>query len=185
MRRVVVGQVLLAASLSLVSGAAYSSDGCTVLLCLAGNWRQIGQCVPPVQQAFRDLARGRAWPTCDMGGSPYSSGTGASNRNLNVRDCPGPYLYEIFYDGSFVGYECSLRGVIEVQVNGRLWSQTYWDAAGTSITDYLAPAQAQLADYDRAFEEAMSAWRATPAYDLWNCRINSVCPSGGDTGGGN
>ncbi len=94
-------------------------------------------------------------------------------------------MYEIFYDGSFVGYECSLRGVIEVQVNGQLWSQTYWDAAGTSITDYLAPAQAQLADYDRAFEQAMAAWRATPAYDLWNCRINFVCPGGGDTGGGN
>ncbi len=86
MRRMVVGEVLLAASLSLVSGAAHSNDGCTVLLCLAGNWRQIGQCVPPVQQALRDLARGRAWPTCDMGGSPYSSGTGASNRNLNVRN---------------------------------------------------------------------------------------------------
>lgn len=181
----VVGQAILVASLAALAGPARSADGCTVLLCLAGNWRQIGQCVPPVQQAFRDLARGRAWPTCDMGGSPYSSGTGASSRSLSVRECPGPYLYETFYDGSFVGYECSLQGVIEVQINSQLWSQTYWDASGTSITNYLSPAQAQLVEYDRAFEEANAAWRATPAYDLWNCRLNFVCPGAGDAGGGN
>ncbi|RZA15171.1 MAG: hypothetical protein EOP02_25220, partial [Proteobacteria bacterium] len=36
------------------------ADGCVVLLCLAApSWRAIPQCVPPIRQLFRDLARGR------------------------------------------------------------------------------------------------------------------------------
>lgn len=47
--------------------SARAADGCTVLLCLAGNWRNISQCVPPVRQALRDLMLGRGFPVCGFG----------------------------------------------------------------------------------------------------------------------
>ena len=49
---------------------AHAVDGCTVLLCFAApNWRSIPQCVPPIQQVLRDLARGKPFPTCAMAGA--------------------------------------------------------------------------------------------------------------------
>src|SRR5687768_18553801 len=56
-------------TLLIASAAASAVDGCQVLLCLAGNWRSIQQCVPPVIQVLKDLARGKAFPKCDLGGS--------------------------------------------------------------------------------------------------------------------
>ncbi len=63
----------------LVTSSAYASDyGCKVLLCLAtpGNPKQHAECVPPINQLFHDLARGRAFPTCGLAdghdGSSYA-----------------------------------------------------------------------------------------------------------------
>ena len=52
-----------------LSGPAHSVDGCKLLLCMAGNWQNISQCTPTVRQALGDVARGRGWPTCSMGGN--------------------------------------------------------------------------------------------------------------------
>jgi hypothetical protein len=53
---------------SLLSVAQASEYGCQVLLCLAtpGNPKKYAECVPPITRLFRDLARGRAFPTCDL-----------------------------------------------------------------------------------------------------------------------
>lgn len=55
-----------------ISGPAHAVDGCKLLLCMAGNWQNISQCTPTVRQALRDVARGRGWPTCSMGGNNAS-----------------------------------------------------------------------------------------------------------------
>ena len=181
--RGIVALVALLGGLALAGASpARASTGCTVLLCLAGNWRNISQCVPPVTQVLRDLLRGRAFPTCAMAGA----GNGAGNRDVPVPECPGPYLSETFTDGTFTGYVCNLSGVIEVTVNGALWSKTYWDSAGNSITEYTATAKTQLGagNYDTAFDEAMDSWRQTPAFEAWNCRINQICPPPPPGGGG-
>ena len=64
-----VAAAAVCAGLLLAAPAAHAIDGCKVLLCLAGNWRSIGACVGEVRQALRDLARGKAWPTCDFAGA--------------------------------------------------------------------------------------------------------------------
>ncbi|MEP7453347.1 hypothetical protein [Phyllobacterium sp. SB3] len=46
---------------------AQASDwGCQVILCLSnpGGPTQYGQCRPPIQKLWRELARGHAFPTC-------------------------------------------------------------------------------------------------------------------------
>ena len=70
----------LAALIALVPTPARAVDGCLVLLCLAApSWRAIPQCVPPVQQLFRDLARGKPFPTCSMSGAGNTANHAWSN----------------------------------------------------------------------------------------------------------
>ena len=46
--------------------------GCEVLLCLANpnGPTAVAQCVPPIQRLWRELARGRAFPSCAMASGP-------------------------------------------------------------------------------------------------------------------
>ena len=37
--------------------SVHAADGCKFLLCIAGPWSSISQCVPTVHDVFRDLAR--------------------------------------------------------------------------------------------------------------------------------
>jgi hypothetical protein len=57
-----------------VSVTASAVDGCEVLLCLAApnGWRNISQCVPPIEEFLRDQALGRAFPHCSMAGNPQT-----------------------------------------------------------------------------------------------------------------
>jgi hypothetical protein len=78
MRKMILGLVTVT---GLFTGpSALASDyGCTVLLCLANpaGPRAVAECVPPINRLFRDLARGRGFPTCAMASAPNSNG-GAS-----------------------------------------------------------------------------------------------------------
>jgi hypothetical protein len=58
-------------SVAVVSGHA-SDYGCKVLLCLANpnGPMAVSECVPPISQLYRDLARGRSFPTCDLAQGP-------------------------------------------------------------------------------------------------------------------
>lgn len=63
-------------------GTAHASEyGCKVLLCLAnpasnGGPKGVAECVPPIDQLYHDLSKGRPFPTCDMAdgndGSSYA-----------------------------------------------------------------------------------------------------------------
>lgn len=176
--------------LLLSSMPAHAADGCKVLLCMAGNWRNIAACEPEVRQAMRDAARGRGWPRCSMasgggGGSNTSSNTG-SNPSANPNNapestvvpsaathdsenqwawapgnCPPQYTFEVDAGVANLAYVCRYLGVINVWVNGQLWSRTWWDAAGDTATDYSAQARAQLGQtIDPKFDNDRNAWEA-------------------------
>jgi hypothetical protein len=70
--------------------AVHASDyGCKVLLCLANpnGPMAVSECVPPISQLYRDLARGRAFPTCDMAEGP--SGRSYARQDVSYYDpCP-------------------------------------------------------------------------------------------------
>src|SRR6476646_9668382 len=83
---------------SLLPVPARAVDGCLVLLCFAApSWSAIPQCVPPIQEVLRDLARGRPFPSCSMGGA----GNSASHRWSSAPVyCPPQYARVSEYDGS-------------------------------------------------------------------------------------
>ena len=169
----------IASAVSAVIPAPASANGCTVLLCLAGNWSQIQQCVPPVRQALRDVARGRGWPSCSMSSSSSSGGSSAYNRQPTAAECPGSYLSAIrdHDSGQITGYSCNLAGVVEVKVEGAVWSKTFWDWNENAITWYSPAAKSALNGvFDPTYDALEAQWVGTPQHSEWNCYVHGICP---------
>ena len=156
--------VRIAASSSLVlglglglSGPAHAVDGCKVLLCMAGNWQNISQCEPTVRQALRDVARGRGWPSCSMGGN---NATG--NQYVAPEQCPEQYRISSVDWRDRIVYSCPFSGVIHVAVEGRPWARTWWSPSGDSVVEWLPSAKAAFAStpdaMDVRFDRDHAAW---------------------------
>jgi len=84
----VLGGVLMTLSAS----ARASDHGCTVLLCLANpaGPMAVSECVPPIKKLYRDLAKGKAFPTCAMASAPDSPGgkSWAEHGSSSYDHCP-------------------------------------------------------------------------------------------------
>ena len=149
---------------------AHAVDGCLVLLCFAApNWSAIPQCVPPIQQVLRDLARGRPFPSCSMSGA----GNNASHKWSSAPAyCPPQYTRTSEYDGS-ASYTCDYDGAVEVTIDGGLWTRTWWNRAGSSVTEYTSVAKAQLGTWDTRFEDDYARWLAAQPPAPPSCDICS------------
>ena len=148
----------LAALIALVPTPARAVDGCLVLLCLAApSWRAIPQCVPPVKQLFRDLARGKPFPTCSMSGA-------GNNANHAWSSAPAfcPPQYTRIIDGESAPiYQCDYSGAISVSINGAPFSRTWWNFGGESVTDFSPAARTQLGTWDTRFDDDYAKWLAS------------------------
>lgn len=150
---------------------ARALDGCLVLLCLAApSWSSIAQCVPPVRQVLSDLLHGHPFPTCSMSGA----GNAASNQWSSAPDyCPVQYTHETYLE-SGTSYRCDYDAAVEVNVNGVLWTRTWWNLSGGSVTEFTPAAKAQLGTWDTRFDDDYAAWLASQA---------GTPPTDGSTGG--
>jgi hypothetical protein len=144
-------------AMGLTALPARAVDGCLVLLCLAApSWRAIPQCVPPVRQLFRDLARGRPFPTCAMAGA----GNAAGNRWASAPTfCPAQYARVIESERGTT-YQCDYTGAISVTINGDLFARTWWSFGGDTVTEFTAAAKQQLGSWDPRFDDDLARWHA-------------------------
>lgn len=141
-----------------LAGPAQAVDGCKLLLCMAGNWRNISECVPTVRQALRDVARGHAWPECSMAGN-----SGSANQYVAPVRCPEQYRTIAGVDhNDRVIYRCPYTGVIHVAVEGEPWSRTWWSRSGNTVVEWLPAAKAAFANspdaMDTQFDDDHAAW---------------------------
>ena len=166
-----------------LSGPAHAVDGCKLLLCMAGNWQNISQCTPTVRQALRDVARGRGWPTCSLGGNSASG-----NQYVAPEQCPPQYITDTGTDESGrIIYSCPFTGVIHVAVEGRAWSRTWWSLAGDSVVEWLPAAKAAFASapdaMDERFDRDRVAWaisdQARLAAQAAAAAAEAAAPGGG------
>lgn len=135
-------------------GPAKAVDGCLVLLCLAApSWRAIPQCVPPIRQLFRDLARGRSFPSCSMAGAGNSATHAWAYAPYR---CPPQYTRML---GPV--YTCDYSGVVSVSINGALFARTWWARSGGTVTQFSPAAKAQLGQWDTRFDDDHAAWLAS------------------------
>ena len=139
------------------SAPAHAVDGCKVLLCFAApSWRAIPECVPTINQVLRDLARGRPFPTCAMSGPANS----ASHQWSSAPDyCPPQYTRVYDGEGGPI-YSCDYTGAIAVNIDGVLWSRTWWSFAGDSVTEFTPAAKTQLGTWDSKFDDDYATWFA-------------------------
>jgi hypothetical protein len=153
-----VGRTLAASVLGAAFWApAHAADGCTVLLCLAGNWKNIAECRPPVEEMMREVARGRHFPGCDSSGNSQ-----AGNTYLEPALCPIQYRRVVGQDENLQPlYGCPFANVVNVAVEGVPWSRTYWSGSD-SVTEWLPAARAAFAqnptDIDERFNNDYAAW---------------------------
>lgn len=150
--------VLITAMLALPRPAA-AVDGCLVMLCFAApSWRAIPRCVPPIREVLRELARGKAFPTCAM------AGVGNSARNdwaTAPRYCPPQYTHLLLSETGPTAY-CDYTGAVSVSVNGTLFSRTWWNVDGGSVTEFSRSAKTQLGGVDTQFDTDYANWLSTP-----------------------
>lgn len=153
-----IATLTIAAALLGTSMPAAAIDGCQVLLCLAApNWRAIPQCVPTITQLLRDLARGKAFPTCAMAGSGNSADhTWASAPSF----CPPQYT-QLVEGPNGPRYYCDYAGAVSVTVNGEHFARTWWTMDGGTVTEFSPMAKAQLGSWDTRFDDDYAAWLAT------------------------
>ena len=147
----------LASALALAVSPAMAVDGCLVLLCLAApSWSAIPQCVPPVTQVLRDLARGRPFPTCAMSGAGNS---GTHQWASAPGNCPAQYTYATELE-SGVAYGCGYSGVVSIQIDGVPWSRTWWSMGGRTVTDFSPVAKARMGTWNTKYDDDYAAWSA-------------------------
>lgn len=141
----------------LAASSAHAVDGCQVLLCFAApNWRAIPQCVPPITQVLRDLARGRPFPTCNMAGA----GNSASHAWASApRYCPPQYT-RVYEGESGPVYSCDYTGAVSVSINGAPFARTWWTMSGETVTEFSPAAKTQLGTWDTRFDDDYAVWLA-------------------------
>lgn len=153
-----IATALTAAALLLTASLpAVALDGCLVLLCLAApSWRAIPQCVPPITQLWRDLARGKAFPSCAMSGGANSAAHAWASAPSY---CPPQYTRVVEVQ-SGTRYTCDYAGAVSVSVNGQAFARTWWNFDGSTVTEFTATAKAQLGTWDARFDDDYAAWLA-------------------------
>jgi hypothetical protein len=161
-----VAAALAALALAATSLPARAVDGCLVLLCLAApSWRAIPQCVSPVRQLFKDLAKGKPFPTCSMSGAGNTANHAWSSAPAF---CPPQYTRVLDAEGGPI-YQCDYSGAISVSINGAPFSRTWWSFGGDSVTDFSPAAKTQLGTWDTRFDDDYAKWLAAlppPPADL-------------------
>lgn len=154
------------AALMAVATPAAAVNGCLVLLCFAApSWRAIPQCVPPIVKVLQDLAKGKAFPTCSMSGP----GNSASHQRANPPNyCPPQYTHMIDDVGMPI-YTCDYAGAVSVDIDGALWTRTWWNFGGETVTEYTATAKASLGTWETKFDDDYAAWLAMQPPPCLDC----------------
>lgn len=143
-KKLVVAGVLLSGCIS----AQASDHGCQVLLCLAnpGGPTKVAECVPPIKKLFKDLARGKAFPSCSFssgnGGNAGTSSTNyAANKTASARFCHPDYFVPA---EDHQPARCLMSGAVTVTVDGVRTQRIWWNGSGESV----AESSFELADPD-------------------------------------
>ncbi len=117
---------LVLAALLGASPAKADNWGCEVLLCMSNpaGPTAVGACVPPITRLWKHLAKGRPFPTCDMGAG--GAGTGATHRYADGNLCPP--MYRVYEDQQV---SCQYSGVIDVYLSGKQQARVWWQPGGS------------------------------------------------------
>lgn len=159
--RTLLGGACAALALGATPLTSYAFDSCKVLLCLAGPWRSISQCVPDVTEFLRCWSRGKCSLSCPQAGTVAWA---------SAANCPAQYLITNEWQGTSY---CSKTGVIDVSWQGmKSWTRVWWTMGGNEepVIEYSAPAKSLLGEHvNPQFDEDYANWLAKQPDD--NCYL--------------
>lgn len=169
--RCLAGLVILTATAT----PALAVDGCKVLLCFAGNWRDISECRPEVEQALKDQAKGKGWPTCK---ETQPDGSVKTDNSIVPRTVFGPSCPYWARQWTFVPewgditdkevyglwrMSCAVTEIMAVTIDGKPWKKSYLMPDGSTLDEWSPEALAAMAGVDLgpdALAAAEAAWIA-------------------------
>jgi hypothetical protein len=61
---------------------------------------------------------------------------------------------------SGTAYQCGYDAAISVNVDGALWTRTWWRFSGGTVTEFTPAAKAMLGTWDTQFDDDYAAWLA-------------------------
>lgn len=148
----VLSHVIAVAAAFLAPAAPAHADswGCQVMLCLSDprGPETEGGCVPPIEKLWDELAHGHPFPTCDLMQSwdslspesrsaippevlqlVQSTTLSGGNGGASGLYCP----YDLMYYDSRNGPACRARSVIQVKVDGQVFTRVWWGISGGLI----------------------------------------------------
>ncbi|NRO99328.1 hypothetical protein GWC77_25920 [Paraburkholderia sp. NMBU_R16] len=163
---------LASTAVSVLSAEPAHADGwgCQVMLCLSDprGPETEGACVPPIEKLWDALSHGHPFPTCDLMESRdslspeirsaippdvlqtlQSTTISGGNAGASGSYCP----YDLMYHDSRIGPACRARSVIQVKVDGQVFTRVWWGISG----GLFGGAQSQT--------EYFGAGSTTPFYD--------------------
>lgn len=120
-------------ALAIVPVLAHADDwACEVVLCLANpkGATAVTECVAPIKKLWRELAKGHAFPTCNMN-TGGASGNSASHSWASGSNCPAQYRY---WDGNEL--ICKFNGVVIIKIASQLHTRVWWNEYETITEDY-------------------------------------------------
>jgi hypothetical protein len=141
------GLVAVGALLACASPAHADGWGCQVMLCLSDprGPETEGACVPPIEKLWDALSHGHPFPSCDLmeswdSLSPeirsaipadvlqmlQSTTISGGNGGASGSYCP----YDLMYYDSRIGPACRARSVIQVKVDGQVFTRVWWGITG-------------------------------------------------------
>ncbi|WP_139143925.1 hypothetical protein [Janthinobacterium sp. HH102] len=132
-------KIILLSIFSLSVQVAKADDWpCTVVLCLANpkGPTAVAECVAPIKKLFRELAKGKGFPFCDMNSGSTTGANSARNQYANGENCPPQYRY-YFSNGDSEQLLCPYAGVITVKINDEPYVRVWWNNSG-SVTEALS-----------------------------------------------
>jgi hypothetical protein len=152
-----------AAVLGVSAPAQAAVDGCQVMLCMAGNWRNISECTPMVEEALRESAW-HPWPTCNM---QDSNGNVSSANFAWATEQTCPPFYSNYNPDNMAWQSCTYPGVVTVTVGGSWWADVFVNFGGTTSTHYSDNAKAQLGpgNFDPTYDNDAANYVPPAPYD--------------------
>jgi hypothetical protein len=133
---------------------------CEVVLCLANpqGATAVSECVPPIRKLWRELAKGHAFPTCNMN-TGDANGNSASHSWASGSNCLAQYLYWGGIDGSEL--MCKFNGVVTIKIASQLHTRVWWNVNESLTEDYsqrsVMPASAAPQEFQPVYASALTA----------------------------
>ncbi|MEB2558766.1 hypothetical protein [Burkholderia cenocepacia] len=151
----------IAAALLAPAAPAHADGwGCQVMLCLSDprGPENEGACVAPIEKLWDELSHGHPFPTCNLMESwdslpeeirsvipadvvelVKSTTITGGNGGASGAFCP----YDLMYYSNLYGPACRAHSVIQVKLNGQVFTRVWWDIGGafgtktSSRTEYF------------------------------------------------